>query len=78
MIGPGTELRKIVWSDGSFPCKKLAEHLDRKGLDWCVENRKIIAGWLCRNAKRRGVSVSKILARTLIWQAIRKSRKSTA
>lgn len=79
MAGPGTELKKILeyWNirpDEDCRCSDRAKLMDRKGPDWCEENRQTIVGWLREEAERRGLPFSKILARTLIWRAIRKSR----
>ena len=58
-LGVGTVLKKIVErkyklsSHAGCQCNQRAAEMDKKGIEWCEQNKQIIAGWLTEGAAER-------------------------
>jgi len=60
MIGPGTELRRLLHSLGihektGCQCNKRAKMMDENGPQWCRENMETILDWLRQEARKRNI-----------------------
>ena len=80
MIGPGTELKKLLRKFGIVPtprckCDQRAMIMDAEGPDWCRENLDTICDWMREEAEERKLPFSKLAARAMVMLAIHKARK---
>ena len=78
--GPGTELsRMLSWfgvhAQTNCKCKAHVRTMNVWGAAMCEQQIETIVGWLCVEAKQRGLPVVPRVFRLLVKQAIRRSRK---
>lgn len=77
----GTILKKSLARFGIKPnakkcrCNDHAEIMDRRGPDWCQQNKTTILKWMRAEAVKLGLPFSQTLARHLIDRAIKKAKQ---
>ena len=81
-IGVGTELSKILSILGfkvteNCSCKQRAKVMNWLGLEWCLNNQKIILDWLQQEANNRKVPFIKPVVNLLLKKAINNYKKQT-
>lgn len=79
---PGTELKNLLGKIGILPtekcnCNKHAALMDKHGADWCEKNIEQIIAWIADEARGRNLPFARIVVKTLIQLAIRRSRRAT-
>ena len=80
IIGPGTELKRLLGSLGmrstsGCPCDQRALLMDEQGPGWCRENLEVIVEWMREEANNRGLPFVSMLAKLLILRAIRDAER---
>lgn len=76
--GPGTELKKILEARGfkilsNCKCRERVDEMNRRGVEWCRQNREKIMGWLREECERRGIPFWKWPARACLELALARS-----
>jgi len=78
--GVGTELKKLLSYIGiratpNCSCNQKAKVMDKKGIEWCEENEKIILDWLEEEAKKRRLPFLRFGAKKILKLAISRAKK---
>ncbi len=78
--GPGTELKSLLFSWGlkekrGCNCKRYANTMNLRGMQWCRENIDVIVRWMKHSAEDRHLPFSKIIARRFISKAMVRSEE---
>lgn len=81
MVGVGSQLKEILAGWGFIatpdcPCTRRANIMNENGIQWCIDNKELICGWLAEEARKRGVPFANRAASYVVNKAIRRAQEA--